>query len=245
MKRKASLVTAFFISFSSLYSIPAIKFVSPAEISPVLYPQQGINEQHHAKFQSFLALIKSLNFREAEAFLQKNHKIPGFKLNLALLYYYAGADRSSNEAITSFINLVSEAQATSILKLLSRRGQKAEVIYFCEVASYVPEPCRFNLHDEGKIYPRELELAKIKVFITEVKANKNTGSYLWQVTTFPSGKSWFIKHLLKNGEIDLAKQLYGLWQLGNYHPFNKVVEQHFNSEAKREQSNKILLTVDK
>ena len=130
-----------------------------------------------------------------------------------MLYYYAGADRSSNEAVTSFINVVSEAQATNILKLLSRRGQKAEVIYFCEVASYVPEPCRFNLHDEGKIYPRELELVKIEVFMTEVKTKKNTGSYLWKVTKFPSGKSWLIKHLLENGEIELAKQLYDFGSL--------------------------------
>lgn len=244
MKRKASLITAFLFSFSSLKPIPITKFVSPAEITPVLYPQQGINQEHQAKFQKFLALMGKLDFQEGEVFLQENHKVPGFKLNLALLYFYAGADRSSEEAVTSFINVVSEAQATNILKLLSRRGQRAEVIYFCDIASYVPEPCRFNFHVEGKSYPKELKLTEVKVFITEVKANNVKSSDLWQITKFPSGKSWLIKHLLEKGEIELAKQLYSLWQLENYHSFKRIINQYFNSEVKRKQSNKILLTVD-
>ena len=244
MKKKVELCLFFIILCRSLGAIPVSKFISPAEISPVLYQGQALNRENQVKFEVFLNLVNELKFLKAEEFLIKNREIPGFKLNLALLYYYAGADHSSRGAVIAFINTVSEDQVMSMLKLLSRRGQKTEVIYFCDISSYVPSSCTIDLDDENQYYPSEIKMVEVLAFISDLRAKQESTSILRKVSKYPSGKAWLIKYLLQNGEKEMALDLYNIWTLENSYSFEKIKKVYYNPDIKREQSSQILLTVD-
>lgn len=228
-----------------LFSIQQAYFVSPAEIAGLLYGAK-VGSAEQSAYADFSAHIEDLEFQKAETILIENLEVPGFRLNLALLYYHAGAENVASDAARALLNSVTDKQLESILILLAKKGRHAEISFFCEATRYIPAACSINLLGVGRKYPAVGNYEEMTSFLAMLQQGKAEISHpeLSLITGKPSGKSWLIRMLVYESEYDLAEQFFNFWGFDKQRDFQSVLESYTLRAEKKQSRRTILLTVD-